>query len=319
MSPPPASRSSSRRRFLVVRAGALGDILLLRPAIDRLLRAGGDVTLLAPRGAGSVLLGSGIEVLLPWESPELAPLLLGERLQPWLEEQLQSFDGALAVTRDQALVEALRKRIPEVARVDPEPPPAVHAGVWFAKAAGTLGAPPEAPAGLEPLRLSYVEDQAAAALAVPLPEAFLAIHPGSGSPRKNWPAERFAALADALSPGRRFALVAGPADDQSSAALLALAPRARVLRELPLRLLGGVLARAAVYVGNDSGVSHLAAAFGAPTLALFGPTDPAAWAPLGSLVRTLRGEAGELAAISVAAASAVAKALKSEGRAPPSG
>ncbi len=318
MSPPPASRSSSRR-FLVVRAGALGDILLLRPAIDGLLRAGGDVTLLAPRGAGGVLLGSGIEVLLPWESPELAPLLLGEPLPPRLEEQLRSFDGALAVTRDQDLVEALRKRIREVARIDPEPPPGVHAGVWFAKAARTLVALPGAAAGLEPLRLSHVEEHAAAALADPLPEAFLAIHPGSGSPHKNWPAERFAALADALSPGRPFALVAGPADDQSSAALLASVPRARVLRGLPLRLLGGVLARAAVYVGNDSGVSHLAAAFGAPTLALFGPTDPAAWAPIGSLVRTLRGEAGALAAISVAVATATAQALRSAARPLPSG
>ncbi len=317
MSRPPASRSSSRRRLLVVRAGALGDILLLRPAITGLLLADCDVTLLAPRGAGSVLLGSGIEALLPWESPELVPLLLGEALRPSLEEQLRSFDGALAVTQDKALVAGLRERIPEVTRVDPEPAPGVHAGVWFERVARTLGAPPEA--GLEPLRLSRLEDRAAAALAEPLPEGFVAIHAGSGSPRKNWPAERFAALADAIAPGEPFALVVGPADAEASAALLGMAPRALVLRELPVRLLGGVLARAAVYVGNDSGVSHLAAAFGAPTLALFGPTDPVAWAPLGPLVRTLRAEDEVVASISRAAVVAAAEALRFEGRARPSG
>jgi len=319
MSPPPVSRSSSRRRFLVVRAGALGDVLLLRPAIDGLLLAGGEVTLLAPRGAGSVLLGSGIEALLPWESPELAPLLLGEDLDPSLEEQLRGFDAALAVTGDRDLVKALRSRIAKVARVDPEPPAGVHAGVWFERAARGLGAKPGLAPEREPLRLSHVEDQAATALADSLPRGFLAVHPGSGSPRKNWPAERFAALAEALAPAQALALVAGPADDEASAAFLDRVPRARVLRELPLRLLGGVLARAALYVGNDSGVSHLAAAFGAPTLALFGPTDPVAWAPLGRGVCTLRAEGGDLAAISVEAARAAAEALRSAAPALPSG
>ena len=65
-----------------------------------------------------------------------------------------------------------------------------------------------------------------------------------------------------------------------------------VARELPLRVLGAVLARAGLYVGNDSGVSHLAAACGAPTLALFGPTDPALWAPVGPRVRPSRGRPG---------------------------
>lgn len=317
MSQPPASRSSSRRRLLVVRAGALGDILLLRPAIAGLLLADCDVTLLAPRGPGSVLLGSGIEALLPWESPELAPLLLGEPLRPGLEEQLRSFDAALALTRDKALVEGLRERIPELIRVDPEPPAGVHAGAWFERAARSLGARPEA--GLVPLELSHVEDAAAAALAAPLPEDFLAIHAGSGSPRKNWPAERFAALAEAIAPGEAFALVVGPADHEASAALLGMAPRALVLRELPVRLLGGVLGRAALYVGNDSGVSHLAAAFGAPTLALFGPTDPVAWAPLGPRVRTLRAEDQVSASIGLATVVAAAEALRSAGPARSSG
>ncbi len=264
-----------------------------------------------------MLLGSGIEALLPWESPEFAPLLLGESIRARFEEQLRSFAGALAVTRDSALVAALRERIPALARVDPEPPPDVHAGAWFERAALSLGARPEP--GLEPLRLSEVECRAAAELAEPLPEAFLAIHPGSGSPRKNWPTGGFAALAEAIAPQEPFALVAGPADGEASTALAAMAPRAVVLRELPVRLLGGVLSRAALYVGNDSGVSHLAAAFGAPTLALFGPTDPATWAPLGPLVRTLRAKDEAVASLPLSEVAAAAAALRSAARERPAG
>ena len=72
----------------------------------------------------------------------------------------------------------------------------------------------------------------------------------------------------------------GPADDDA-AALLETVPGACVARDLPLRVLAALLARAGAYVGNDSGVTHLAAASGAPTIALFGPTDPRVWAPLG--------------------------------------
>ena len=62
----------------------------------------------------------------------------------------------------------------------------------------------------------------------------------------------------------------------------------------PPRVLGAVLARAGLYVGNDSGVSHLAAAWGAPVLALFGPTDPAQWAPVGPRVTVLRADDQEM-------------------------
>jgi ADP-heptose:LPS heptosyltransferase len=77
---------------------------------------------------------------------------------------------------------------------------------------------------------------------------------------------------------------------------------------LPLRVLGALLARAALYVGNDSGVTHLAAAWGAPTLALFGPTDPAQWAPLGPRVRTLRAPDGRMPSLGVASVLEAARA-----------
>jgi ADP-heptose:LPS heptosyltransferase len=81
--------------------------------------------------------------------------------------------------------------------------------------------------------------------------------------------------------------VIGPADEDAAAPLRGL-PGAVPVRGAPIRVLGALLAKAGLYVGNDSGISHLAAAAGAPTLALFGPTDPAAWAPVGPRVQTVR-------------------------------
>src|SRR5262249_20309027 len=63
---------------------------------------------------------------------------------------------------------------------------------------------------------------------------------------------------------------------------------------LPPRALGALLARAGVYVGNDSGASHLAAAWGARTVALFGPTDPAIWSPVGASVTIVRSPTGRM-------------------------
>jgi heptosyltransferase-2 len=112
------------------------------------------------------------------------------------------------------------------------------------------------------------------------------LHPGSGSLRKNWPADRFAALVALVSRDRPWLLVEGPAD-AAPAAELARVPRACRAQGLPPRILGALLSQAGAYVGNDSGVTHLAAAWGAPTLGLFGPTSPDVWAPLGPRVSTL--------------------------------
>jgi heptosyltransferase-2 len=127
-----------------------------------------------------------------------------------------------------------------------------------------------------------------------MPDAFLAVHPGSGSRAKNWPLERFTETASRLSPERPWLLVAGPAEEELDAP-----PGARLARNLPLRTLGALLARAGLFLGNDSGISHLAAACGTRTLALFGPTDPAQWAPVGPAVRTLRAPRHDLGDLSV--------------------
>jgi ADP-heptose:LPS heptosyltransferase len=119
-----------------------------------------------------------------------------------------------------------------------------------------------------------------------------AIHPGSGSPHKNWPVERFLETVEILRDRYQVQpiFLLGPVE-QESGLILNSEIQARewpVIRGLPLPLLAGVLSLCAGYLGNDSGVSHLAAALGVPTVVLFGPTDPAFWSPQGSAVRILK-------------------------------
>jgi ADP-heptose:LPS heptosyltransferase len=118
---------------------------------------------------------------------------------------------------------------------------------------------------------------------------FAVLHPGAGARRKRWPAERYAALAERLARrGLTTAVTSGPADEDAVASLqAALSQPIQVLAGLELRDLAAILGRASLVVGNDSGVTHLAALTGAPTLALFGPFDPAYWAPIGPHVAVL--------------------------------
>lgn len=121
------------------------------------------------------------------------------------------------------------------------------------------------------------------------------IHPGSGSPKKNWPLERFLDLARRLNRNVRF--LVGEADEDVSARLSGAAPDIPVIREPSLTSVATILAGSSGYIGNDSGITHLAAAVGAPVVALFGPSDPNRWGPRGDYVHILRAPGGTMSAL----------------------
>ena len=108
---------------------------------------------------------------------------------------------------------------------------------------------------------------------------FALILPGSGSITKNWPAENFVALAEMLLPRTRSLVVLGPAEAPFEP--IFTAHGLAVMGHLELVEVAALARLAACFVGNDSGVSHLAAAAGARGVAIFGPTDPERWRPPG--------------------------------------
>jgi heptosyltransferase-2 len=131
----------------------------------------------------------------------------------------------------------------------------------------------------------------------------LVIHPGSGSPKKNWPLEHwveFIRMRLAAHPDETIGIVTGESDESARHGLGTVFGRERRVRFAPLMslpTLAAALARAGRFVGHDSGISHLAAAAGAECILLFGPTDPSVWAPAGNHVRVICAPGGALSAL----------------------
>jgi ADP-heptose:LPS heptosyltransferase len=135
-----------------------------------------------------------------------------------------------------------------------------------------------------------VEAQAYLARFVPERRPLALIHPGSGSLHKCAKPETILLVLEGLeAEGLEPLLLQGPADDEAIERMLLHLPRLPiVLRGLPVRLLAGVLSQVELFLGHDSGVTHLAALLGTPTVVLFGPTDPARWAPCGLAVTVVK-------------------------------
>ena len=124
----------------------------------------------------------------------------------------------------------------------------------------------------------------------------VAIHPGSGAVEKCWPTSRFAEVIKRLwEQNNPVLLLAGPADTErvndvlKQLSLLSKPEMFKMLTHAPLLEVAQRLLQCRCYLGNDSGITHLAAMLGVPTIAIFGPTDPAIWQPVGPSVKVLQG------------------------------
>jgi heptosyltransferase-3 len=253
-------RASTKLRRLIIRPGGIGDCILSLPAIERLRTEYTEVWVpsaivpLIRCAQARAIASTGIDLLgLPGVEP---PAGLIGKLRFF--HSIVSWYGAnRAEFREQVGALGLPVQFLDAL---PEPSAKIHAADFFLKQVGGEG--PALP------RIECEQGTAG---------DFAVIHPFSGSARKNWPLERFREVAARLSILVRWC--AGPQE------LLDAALRFENLYELACWL-----ARARVYIGNDSGITHLAAAVGTPVVAIFGATDPAVWAPRGNQVRVVSGE-----------------------------
>jgi heptosyltransferase III len=126
----------------------------------------------------------------------------------------------------------------------------------------------------------------------------IALHPGSGSEKKNWPLENWIRVGNRLLGSIDFrgavVIIGGEADTIKTNQLRSIwnDSRVRFAENMKLSHLAAVL-EDAIFIGHDSGISHLAAAAGAKCILLFGPTDPAVWAPAGENVQVIRAPNGD--------------------------
>lgn len=285
------------RRIVIIRAGALGDVILTIPAL-RVLRECYPAARIEVVGYPDLweVAGSLVDSRVSIERPALAGLLTGEaspELVAWLRGERDTpsetplpVDLAIAWTQRNPRPIFQATGIGRLVHASPFPPPGIHAATWYLQSLDL----PAALDGSPLLPLSPQERRAGErALSDLRLDRPIILHPGAGASWKRWPAQRFGALARTLRDlDHDVALVAGPADGPAVEATLAHSGPLPIIRADSIRHLTGILSRARLLVGNDSGITHLAAATGVPTIALFGPTDPASWAPLGN-VCVLRG------------------------------
>lgn len=286
-------------RILVLRGGAIGDFIVTLPALQALRERWPDahIELLGYPHVARLAEIAGIVTHV--ESLDRAPVarlfatryILDEDQERWFRSfdiilnYLHDPDGSLAENFRQTGAPLVLHHTPLVTDR--------HACDHFLQPLESLAIYPAARAPV--LRL------------IPAPtEPFTAIHAGSGSAKKNWPTENYIALARALRSGERertdqrggecerTVFILGEADAAAEEILRRELPHAEIWKQIPLPDLAARLTNATQFIGNDSGITHLAAALGLPTLALFGPTDPAHWAPRGPRVQILRAPHNDL-------------------------
>jgi len=261
--------SASSVRTLVVHTGGIGDFLLFCPSLMRLNEDGPVVA----AGIRSRLLVAEAAGLLEasYDLDDIGFDSVFSTPSPTLERFLQPFHRAIIWMKDEGTIrsalEACGVRDVLVFPGLPSGDWRRHASHYYASCLGYEDVPP--------LRLPIA----------PGDNSYdVVIHPGSGGKRKNWPLEHYRAVASALeSQGRRVTWLIGPAEED-----VRFTRPTRVLRTTSLVALARELSSARLYLGNDSGITHLAAASGCPTIAIFGPTNPFVWAPRGKLVRVIQ-------------------------------
>jgi len=251
-------------RCLVVHPGALGDVLLARPALARLRELGYSLTLAATPRLGALLVAGGaVEAAIDFEALGLHRLFVGTG-EPEAASRLRAFDlvvswfGSGDAGYREALGAIARRAV--VARATPKA--RTHVSAYLLATLRVVGSPAGAPAtgplGVPPAARASAH-RWLAEVGLGAGDAVV-VQAGAGSPAKVFPGA--AALVGRLAAaGYRVVVTAGPADGAALAALLA----------------------------HDSGPTHLAAAIGCPTLALFGPSDPVLWRPVGERARVLAG------------------------------
>ena len=287
------------KRLLVLRGGAIGDFVLTVPVLHalRLCWPEAELGLVTyPRTARLALACGLADFTESLDTAESAALFSENGLQPGrLLESIRSSDAVISYFLDPTGVVHRNLSVSGAKRlicasplpvsghaVDHLLAPLAVLGVPFA-----LGAVPRLTVSAELIEKVKIRlgEPCFAILASQgrQGQKLVAIHPGSGSPTKNWPLEKFLQVAGRLATQFRVIFIAGEAEEPILAELVKQGMP--VMHGLDLPELAAMLSCCSGYLGNDSGITHLAAAVGISTVALFGPSDPLVWGSRGQNVR----------------------------------
>lgn len=284
----------SKPRILILRGGAIGDFIFTFPAFQALRKRWPESYIEItgyPHIAQLAQAGGLADAVTSLDKAEVARYFAFKPSIPHEQaEYIKSFDLIISYLFDpggSVKENLLRIGAKQVIYGSPLIKSG-HAVDSLMKPLEDLAIYPEGP---ETPRLNLKESHIKAGweTAARLGEKVVAIHPGSGSPKKNWPLEKFILLSKTISELTTFTpvFITGEADGAISKELAGMKTPAQVISGHSLVDLAGILSACKGYAGNDSGITHLAAALGIPVVAIFGPTDPAMWAPRGTNARII--------------------------------
>jgi heptosyltransferase-2 len=288
-------------RILVIRGGAIGDFVLTLPAIkllrDRFPEA--HLEILGYRHIGALAEKRFYaDAVRSIESASLASFFAKDsELPAELLDYFGGFDLILSYLYDpDTIFETNLKKsgggmfIAGPSKLDSRE----HAALQLARPLAALGLSITDPAA----HLFPTDDDRNVIRSV---RENVVIHPGSGSETKNWSIENWIELGNALlARDDSLIIIGGEADTARTQTLQSIwkGKPVRFAENLPLPHLAALL-EGSVFIGHDSGISHIAAAVGARCLLLFGPTDPAIWAPANTIVTVLRAPEGKMEQLDV--------------------
>ena len=297
-------------RILVIRGGAIGDFLLTLPAL-KLLRDAFPSAHLEILGYKHIIaLAENRGYADSVRSIDYAPLASffsrdGE-LPAELAKYFRSFQQIISYLfdPDEIFADNLKRcGVKNLIKASPQINDEEHAARQLAHPLEQLGLFLEDPAAV--LYPNKEDRMFAKKFLEGSARPLLALHPGSGGKRKNWALENWRELGDWLVDSMQpstLLVVIGEADESRARQLRGWWAERPVCyaQNLPLPQVAALLEQCAVFIGHDSGISHLAAAVGTPSLLLFGPTDPEIWAPANEAVKTIRAPKNDLQQLSVA-------------------
>jgi ADP-heptose:LPS heptosyltransferase len=284
-----------RRKILVIRGGAVGDFILTLPVLAALRRHFPEhrIEVLGYPAVTSLALAAGLaDAASAVESPRLAGLFAPDG--SWAADVTAwfgGFDWIVSYLHDPQ--DVFRRNVARCSSARfvagphrPDETQAVHATLQLLAPLRQLDIHDADPRP----RLVFPDGGASSA------SGRLAIHPGSGSPGKNWPEARWRELMGRLATGStcEVLLIGGEAEGDRCARLAAGFPaeRVRMARSLPLVELAREMQTCSAFIGHDSGITHLAAALDLPGLVLWGETELAVWRPQCGGMKILRDAAG---------------------------
>jgi ADP-heptose:LPS heptosyltransferase len=286
-------------KVLLIRAGALGDTLMLMPAIAY-LRKMAEITLVG-RYPAIDYLSPYVDQCIDYERLGWHGLFMeGAGENPGRGFPVPDHVVAFLSDPEGNVMEKLKAWFPAASiRIFPVfPPPEkdkIHIALYMAQSIEATGLTIDA-------RRCFEDSLIMPLMASQHPfsrNGGIVLHPGSGSTDKNYPSDFWLALIERLKdryPGKskRIILLLGPAEEGLLSSFReAVAEKDAELIFCPEKeTLIALLNQASLYIGHDSGITHLAAMMGLPVIAIFKKSSPEQWAPLGPAVKIIRDEKG---------------------------